>query len=369
MTLETAEPTPNDVALVQQVLQMWQQANQAEAIELLQPKLAEGEPWVDGFVAWLRMQQGIPGFEMAIPHALRAAQNGFPWVAFHLFNNIIGNIPNAPQLMAPALELARASMPWTSGIDPVGQGWNLIAQGRPEDGLRLIMLRLPVPFFPNDWAAVASNAQARLAELQSTAAEARSQKEQIEQAAAEAQEAMRKSTDEIKTSAGQAGLLITTIVSDGATSLYKAAAERSKKESQSSWTWGLWVLGAAAVVAVLPLLVHYLGYGPRYDTSALVGAHVASTVALASFAGVLLARARSRDISTQRNYDLETAMGTMVSYSNQIIDPAERQKFLMLMGQLVLQAHLSSGQSHSSDESLAGLLALANLIKPGSPAS
>lgn len=121
------------------------------------------------------------------------------------------------------------------------------------------------------------------------------------------------------------------------------------------------------MIAVLPLLVHYVGLGPDYDTGSLVGAHLASTLALASFAGVLLARARSRDHSTQRNYDLETAMGTMVSYSNQITDPAERQKFLMLMGQLVLQAHLSSGQTHSSEESLAGLLALANLIKPAQP--
>lgn len=369
MTLELPEPAPDDVALVQQVFQLWQQGNQPQAIQALEPKLASDEPWAQGFAAWLYMQQGVGAYDQAARYALPAARAGLPWVAFHLFNNIIGNLSSAPQLLPTALELARNSVPWTSGIDPVGQGWGLVSQGRPEDGLRLIMLKLPTPFYPDAWDSIAANAQARLAELDAAVATAEQKKSDLEQATDESLAVISSSADEIRTSAGQANLLITTIVSDAATTLYKAAAERSEKESKTAWTWGLRVLGVAAIVAVLPLITHYLGFGPHYDTGALVGAHLASTLALASFAGVLLARARSRDLSTQRNYDLETAMGTMVSYSAQISDAAERQKFLMLMGQLVLQAHLSSGQSHASEESLAGLLALANLIKPGQPAS
>lgn len=369
MTLELPEPTPDDVALVQQVFQLWQQGNQPQALQTLEPKLASEEAWAQGFAAWLYMQQGLGAYDQAARYALQAARAGLPWVAFHLFNNMIGNLSNAPHLLPSALQLARSSVPWASGIDPVGQGWSLISQGRPEDGLRLIMLRMPSPLYPDAWDAITANAEAKLAELNATVTTANEQKAHFERVASEGLDVIRSSADEIKTSAGQANLLITTIVSDSATTLYKVAAERSEKESKAAWTWGLRVLGGAAIVAVLPLIIHYLGFGPHYDTGALVGAHLASTLALASFAGVLLARARSRDLSTQRNYDLETAMGTMVSYSAQISDPVEKQKFLMLMGQLVLQAHLSSGQSHASEESLAGLLALANLIKPGQPAS
>jgi hypothetical protein len=58
-------------------------------------------------------------------------------------------------------------------------------------------------------------------------------------------------------------------------------------------------------------------------------------------------------------------MGTMISYSNQISDPAEKQRFMMMMGQVVLQAHLTSGPSHGvKDDQVSGMVTLANLIKP-----
>ena len=263
MTLELPEPTADDVALVQQVFQLWQQGNHPQALQALEPRLASDEPWAQGFAAWLHMQQGVGAYDQAARYALQAARAGLPWVAFHLFNNIIGNLSNAPHLLPTALELARTSIPWTSGIDPVGQGWSLISQGRPEDGLRLLMLRMRMPFYPDAWDAITANAQAKLAELDSTVTAAHEQKANLEQAASEGLAVISSSADEIKTSAGQANLLITTIVSDSATTLYKAAAERSEKESRAAWTWGLRVLGAAAVVAVLPLIIHYLGFDPN----------------------------------------------------------------------------------------------------------
>ena len=60
----------------------------------------------------------------------------------------------------------------------------------------------------------------------------------------------------------------------------------------------------------------------------------------------------------------------MITYSSQISDEGERQRFMTTMGQLVLQAHLTSGSSgHQAEESLTGLIALANLTKSGVPAS
>ena len=129
--------------------------------------------------------------------------------------------------------------------------------------------------------------------------------------------------------------------------------------------WGLAVLGAAALVAVLPVVLHYLNVGADYSPLEQIGLHLVSTAALATFAGVLLARARSRDQAAQRANDLSTAMGTMISYSNQISDPAEKQRFMTMMGQVVLQAHLTAGpKSAVKDDQVSGMIALANLVKP-----
>ena len=132
-----------------------------------------------------------------------------------------------------------------------------------------------------------------------------------------------------------------------------------------AWLSGLAVLAVAAIVAVLPVILHYLHQGPKYSSFEQIAVHLVSTAALGTFAGVLLARARSRDQAAQRAHDLSTAMGTMISYSNQISDPVEKQRFMMSMGQVVLQAHLASGSGHSpKDDSMAGLVAIANLMRP-----
>jgi len=58
-------------------------------------------------------------------------------------------------------------------------------------------------------------------------------------------------------------------------------------------------------------------------------------------------------------------MGTMISYSNQIRDEDERERFMLAMGQLVLQAHLSSSSNAaaSTEESLTGIAALLSVMK------
>jgi protein-S-isoprenylcysteine O-methyltransferase Ste14 len=141
---------------------------------------------------------------------------------------------------------------------------------------------------------------------------------------------------DLETKAKQAELLVATVLSDATNALFKADAQRNAKESRFAWVAELVVLGLAAVVALLPVTFHYLRWGPKYSTVEQIGLHLAFTAALATFAGVLLARARSRDHAAQRANDLSTATGTMISYSNQIFDPAEQQRFMTTMGQLVL---------------------------------
>ena len=63
-------------------------------------------------------------------------------------------------------------------------------------------------------------------------------------------------------------------------------------------------------------------------------------------------------------------MGTMISYSNQISNPVEKERFMMTMGQVVMQAHLSSGSgSKPTEDSLPGILALGNALRAANPSS
>lgn len=356
---------PAEVELLRQVHQQWQSGNQAPAVDLLRPVADRGRPWATALMAWLLMQQGPPSLEQSVTYALKAAELGMPSQAVHTFNNLVAQLPQVPQLADRLADLAAAGLPWQPGFDPIGQGWNLVAQGLPELALRLMSMTSPWPTAPTEWGPIVARARDRLLDLENLTSSAREERERVAEQANAAMAAIDKAKQDLETSASQAGLLVTATTSDATNALFKADAKRNQKESRISWYAGLVVLGAATVVALLPLMLHYRGHGPDYSSTALVGAHIASTLALATFAGVLLARARSRDLAAQRANDLSTAMGTMISYSNQIKDPVERERFMMTMGQLVLQAHLTTGSGHATDDSLSGLVALANLLKPG----
>lgn len=361
------QPSDEEVSSAQQIQQLWAGGNQAEATRIARELADRGKEWAVALVPWLVMQQGVPTMEQGIPYAKKAVENGMPWVALHLFNNLMGNLGSAPHLLEQAMELGVSNIPWGVGIDPVGLAWNAFSQGKYREGIQLMSITLAGPITPDDWSSLLADARQRLTELDQVLVGARERERQVIEGAESSRGEIEKAKTNLETNAKQAGLLVSAVVSDSTNSLFKAEAVRNTSESKTAWRWGLVVLGAAAVVAVLPLFIHYIGRGPSYSTTALVGAHFASTAALATFSGVLLARARSRDQAAQRAHDLSTAMGTMISYSNQIADPAEKERFMMTMGQLVLQAHLTSGSGQSKDESVTGLIALANLVRPSAP--
>lgn len=373
MTLEfeVPTPTPEDVSLVQQVQQQWNTGNQAPALELLRPRAEAGEGWAASFLAWLYMQQGPPGLVESITWAIKAAELGSPGQIVNTFNNVVAQIGSVPDLANRLPELLQWAPFWWNGVDLVAHGWNLISQGQAEQGLRVMMLgnSLPSTMEPQ-LNALTQLARERVGELDNAVAAAHQRQSEVDSAAGEAHAAIDKLKGDLETSATQAGLLITTVLSDATNALFKADAERNTKESRWAWWSGLIVLGLAAVVALAPLVLHYLHLGPRYSTVEQIGIHLASTAAIATVAGVLLARARSRDQAAQRANDLSTAMGTMISYSSRISDSGEQQRFMTTMGQLVLQAHLTSGSKQSGkDESLSGMVALLNILKPATSAS
>jgi hypothetical protein len=323
-------------------------------------------------MAWLLSQQGYPAVEEAAAWAMRAADAGFAGQLAQTYNNVVGNLSSNPQLVGRLSELLAHGAPWWSGPDHGGQAWNLLASGHPDLAMRLLMTPTPAPVWTVDeqLSRVAAQARERLQEMEVITGAIGRIRTDIEEAAALTQQSFERATSDLETKAGQAGLLVNATTSDATNSLFKADAARNARESRGSWIGGLITLGAAAIVAVLPVVLHYLDVGPDYSAFEQVGLHLVSTAALATFAGVLLARARSRDHAAQRAHDLSTAMGTMIAYSNQISDPAEKQRFMTMMGQVVLQAHLTTGgKVVTSDESVGGMLALANLMKSPGPSA
>lgn len=366
-TILVASVDPSDVALIQQVFQMWNSGNQTPALEILRPRAEANLPWAAAFMAWLLIQQGTPGHPESVDWAIKAAELGAPWQAVQTFNNVAGNLAANPQLAERLPELLKWAAPGFGGIDLVGQGWNLLAQGQPEFALRVMTTTTPWPF-----ADLTEQASGRISELDALLDVARQSRDSFQEAVAESSETIAKTRDELATKARQAGLLVSTVLSDATNALYKADATRNEKESKGAWIWGLVVLALAASAAVLPVLLHYLELGPDYSTAEIIGVHLASTAALGTFAGVLLARARSRDRAAQRSHDLSTAMGTMISYSNQISDPVEKERFMMTMGQVVMQSHLTSGSATGSkpaDDSISGIVALTNALRSTGPST
>lgn len=358
-------PTPEEVAALQSAQQSWSTGNQSAAIEAVRPFADADRPWAAALLAWFFMQQGAPGIGESVTWAVKAAQLGLPGQTIHTFNNAIGQVAADPALAARLPELLAWGMPWANGVDLVGQGFSLSAQGLPELGLQVMMLPFPVPVTGPQWKGLVAQARKYTSSLREIEAAALAQQLELNEYVGKAQEAIDRSRSELETSAGQAGLLVTTVLSDATNSLYKADAARNTKESRGAWNLGLGVLAVAAFVAVLPVVLHYLRLGPIYSALEQIALHLTSTIALATFAGVLLARSRARDHAAQRANDLSTAMGTMIAYSSQIADPAERQRFMATMGQVVLQAQLSSGsRKGTKDDSSVDLIALAALLKP-----
>jgi len=361
---------PADVAVVQQVQQFWNSNNQIAALDMLRPRAELNLAWAAAFMAWLHIQQGTAGHPESVTWAIRAAELGAPWQTAQTFNNVVGNIAANPQLAERMPELLQWAVPWMGGADPVGQGWNLIAQGQPELALRVMSMSSPWPILEPQLSTLIEQGRARIDEIDGLVITARQGRDAFDGSVAESSQVIAKATDDLTTSAKQAGLLVTTVLSDATNALYKADANRNEKESKGAWISGLLVLGLAAIAAVLPVALHYLKLGPSYSTAEVIGVHLASTAALGTFAGVLLARARSRDRAAQRAHDLSTAMGTMISYSNQISNPVEKERFMMTMGQLVMQAHLASGSGSGSkptEDSLPGILALGNALRAANP--
>jgi hypothetical protein len=357
-------PVPVDAAeLAQQSFADWNSGNQVAALERLQPRADQGEPWALGLLCFFYQQQGPSGMNPGLPYARRASSLGMPWVAYNFFNNLMAHLPSQPDLLEPALELATTGSMYMWGpIDPVGQGWNLLSQGHAQAAVRLMNIQVWAPVTPEGWESLVTTARGHLAAIASDVETAHNSRDNVTSVSNASVQAIGEIEADFKTKADQLDLLLDTTSASAVNALFEKEAETNKKESDTAWKRGIWVLIAAAVVAILPLALHYIHLGPDYSNKSLLLAHAGSTAALGTVAGVVLARARSRDLARQRAKDLSTAMGTMIVYSNRIQDPTEKQQFIKTMGQAILESHIHTSTG-SKDESMAGLAALISAIR------
>lgn len=311
------------------------------------PRADAGEAWAVNLLSWLFNQQGVDGFLRAAPLASKAAAMGMPWMSWHVFNNMIANVGNAPQLLEPAMKLmAELSWPGFTPIDLVGQAWNLLAGNQDEAALRILSARSSGPLPPDALQPLLEDSRAKLAQFSQAVAGIQARASEVDQAAEAGIESIQQQEAEMRTRAQQATLLASEVTSNAIGRDFEADAERNLKEAADAWRLGIRVLAAAAFVAVLPLILHYLRLGADFSAWGLGAAHAGSSAALGTVAGVLLGRSRARNRASQRSRDLAIALGVAITYSSQIINEDERQRFMLTMTEQVLQAHLTQGAAN-----------------------
>ena len=347
--------TPEQNGQVIDALVLWAQGNQAEALTRVQPLADANVPAATLALAWFLVQLGEPRWREGVPYALRAVEMGMPQIA----NNYWPQMINDPSFRQQGLEMLRALQRAGWPLDPLGNIFQVAQAG--DRGAALSMLDIatePRPF-PRAWADLLERAQSEAGSITAAAEQVSSKRDAVLEALDSDAEVVAETRANVETRAQQLLQLIQQITNAQAQSFFDEEATKYEHEGSVLWRWGLGVLAAASLVAILPLLIYYsaraLGKHPWLHGHDLFAAHATPAVALGAVAGVLLARSRGRDRARQRARDLSVALATMFVYSGQIADEGERQRFMHDMGRTVIEAFLRQ-ESPSQDTDSAGLL-------------
>jgi hypothetical protein len=320
---------------ISESLQAWSDGRQDQAIDAIRPFADAEEPAALGLICWYLHQRGESGIREGVPYAKRAAAVGLPWPAQYLLGNMIGD----PQLReeVPSLVEALLAIGWTQ-VDPIGYAISPFQQGDRATALQIFDLIGPWPF-PGQWTEHVESGRRAIESLRSIAGEAQEELGQFHELITSASGDVDSERSRVSTQAGSVLELLKQAADGTIKAEFDREAATNATESRRLWLFGLTVLGGAALLAVLPLILHYFSLN-TLEGRDLLAAHFAPTVALGAVAGVLLGRAKARDRSRQRARDLSVALGTMVVYSGQIDDAQERQAFQREMGKAILEAHL-----------------------------
>ena len=344
--------------VIREALQRWNQGDQQGAVDLVRAAADAGDRHALALVCWFLYQRGEPYWREGVPYAERAVATGMPWIIGYY----LGNMQNDPALRARIPDIFASAMRAGYQGDPVTQAYTLFTQGDPAAAVRLVdVANAPLPY-PESWEQFLTTIQTRYNDLAAASTAVGEQR----QAALAAIQASRAQVDaqraEVETRSQQLLQLIEQITNAEAQTFFEDEAKRYGEESTQLWNWGIGVLSAAAILAVLPLLIYYAARAfdktPWIAGSQLAIAHTTPAIALAAVASVLLARSRRRDRARQRARDLSVALATMFVYSGQIADEAERQRFLHEMGRAVLEAFLRHDADAAEPDSASPLAAI-----------
>ncbi|WP_439939296.1 hypothetical protein ACS3YM_06705 [Nocardia sp. N13] len=341
---------------VTQAFQEWNSGQQQPAIERIRPFADRDEPWALALISWFLHQTGDPGWRNAIPYAEKAIRTGYPMAA----NYVIGNMMNDPNLRSQAPELMRLAASRGYQVDPIGWAQQVAQQGDGATAAEFLSAPYgPYPWHsPEGWDALVNHAQVTSENLREHARLASERQQRLGELVADVEVEAADTTNRIKTQTGSLFSLIEAATNRQAEAIFEDEATTLKNEEKSLWRSGIGIVSTAAVIAVLPLVLHYIGLGPEYQSGNLLAAHFTASASFAVVAGVMLARARGRDRARQRARDLTLALSTMFAYSAQIQDAAERSKFTYEMGRVVIESFLRADASSGSDETNSLLSAL-----------
>jgi hypothetical protein len=211
-------------------------------------------------------------------------------------------------------------------------GGNLI---KAAEGLLTVTAQLEPRRFPSE-----EEAKATAVRLDEALTRVDEEKSSVISAIQTARQEIDAQREDLTTRGQSLSRLIDDLTNASSLSYFEDQAEKYEKESRRFWIAGVVVLGAAACIAILPVVLSYLLSNHKLSGQSNISAHLGATLAFAAVAGVLLARARSRDRDRQRNRDLSVALGTMFAYSEQIANQEEKERFKHDMGRLVLETFL-----------------------------
>ncbi len=317
-------PSMSNQSDLQQAIQHWSGGNQDAAINLLRPLADSNDPAALGLICWFYHQMGGRIAE-GIPYLEKAIDAGLP----HVVGYFYGNMMNDPALRPRVPELVRRAVSEGYPVDSTGMAVQAFQQGDPAIAVELVRCmaepRMPVP----------PGGEATVAELTKHLRDARRVRREI----ADHKTAIGQQRNTIETQTKHLTKLIQEALNAQAGELFDKEAAANRSVSSKMWKGGMWVLSAAAAVAVLPIVLYYIT-GDFIEKGALIYAHFGPAIALGAVSGVLLGKARGHDRAAQKARALSVALGTMFSYSGSIVDEAERQRFIHEMGRVVIEAFL-----------------------------
>lgn len=327
-----------------QAVQLWANGNQDAAVSQLRALADAGDADALGLICWFYHQMGGRMVE-GLPYLEKALDAGLPHVVAYFY----GNMMNDPALRSQVPDLVRRAVAAGWPVDSTGMAIQAMQQGDPGTAVELVRCmaepRLPVP----------AGGEATVEELTKHLQDAR----RVKRAIAAHQADIEQQRRTVETQTKHLTKLIQEALSAQAGELFDKEAQTNQKESTKMWWRGVSVLGAAAALAVLPIVLYYFT-GDFIEKDKLIYAHFGPAVALGAVAGVLLAKASGHNQAAQKARALSVALGTMFSYSGSIADEAERQRFIHEMGRVVIEAFLRQDGPSASGDRRSALEALLN---------